>query len=320
MSAAPAQAQLSPADRAEVEREILLEEEAERIEARSSLEAFVSRYLGSEFDIEPGEAQLQAYSDLEDMVFERPIEGMQRVGKAVAWPRGHGKTTTGSLGFVLWVLTNWRTMPFFQRLKKPPYIVLVSNTMRQARSRALDVRDHLEGNELLWRDYGALAPSEEERKQRRPRRGLQAGSRPRAKERKRLKWTETEFQLPDGATVVAISAGSDGVRGLLRRGRRPSLIVADDLENDKHIRSQEQREALWNWFTKALLPTGLAGRLLTVVLGTILHADSLLAKLLGREHFPDWLKRRHAALRTTEGIPSTSGTVALWPGDRKSVV
>lgn len=311
MSAAPVAAvQLAPAERADVEREILLEEEAERIEARTSLEVFVMRYLGSEFDIEPGEAQLQAYTDLEAIVFERPIEGAQRTGMAVAWPRGHGKTTTASLGFVLWVITNWRHLPFFARQKRPPYIVLVSNTMRQARSRALDVRDHLEGNELLWRDYGPQAPSEAERKQRRPRRGLQA----RPKEQRRAKWTETEFTTPDGATVVAISAGSDGVRGLLRRGRRPSLIVSDDLENDKHIRSEEQRAALWNWFTKALLPTGLAGRLLSVVVGTILHADSLLAKLLGKEHFPDWLKRRHAALRTEEGIPSASGTVALWPG------
>lgn len=56
-------------------------------------------------------------------------------------------------------------------------------------------------------------------------------------------------------------------------------MVLDDIENDENVRTVEQRKKLENWFYKAVSK---AGDTYTdiVYIGTLLHYDSLLAKVL----------------------------------------
>lgn len=295
--------QLTPSARSAAVEEILATEIALRRAAAGRLEAFLATYLPRDFTARSGTYQRSVFADLTACVLQQPIGDRGVVDSlAMACPRGHGKTTTVTKGFALWVCCEWASMPHFQG--EPPFILIVSDTVGQARDRALDLRDELEGNEALRAAYGDLARVAETDAIR-PRKGQPTY-------RKRRKWTETDFTTTTGVRVVALGAGSK-VRGLLRSGRRPSLILVDDLENDEHVQTSAARAKLERWLNKALIPTGLEGRVLTVMIGTILHADSLLSRLLSADDYPGWLKRRYAALTNDGGLPDAEGHNVLWP-------
>lgn len=275
------------------EDRVLALELAERRLARGSLEAWLYRYLPAQFDRAPGDFHRSVYRDLESLVSCEEIDGEVRDAAAYAYPRGHGKTTTITLGFVAWIVHEWRSMPFFQ--DKPPFILIVSDSGDNARDRLLDLRNELEENEELRTDYGDLTPSAD-----------RAG--------RRAKWTEKDFTTRDGVRVKAVGANGK-VRGLLRKGQRPTLIVFDDLENDEHVETAGQRNKLHKWLVRALIPTGIEGDVLTLGVGTVLHADSVLSRLLDphREDTKGWLKRKYAAAYDDAGLPNAEGPHVLWP-------
>lgn len=98
--------------------------------------------------------------------------------------------------------------------------------------------------------------------------------------------------------IRALGAGQ-GVRGLKHRHDRPTLIPVDDLENQEECASAEQRHKLWDWFHNTLLKAG-TGRTNVIVVGTIVHYDSLLAKLtaptLERGKGVGWDRRLYRAV------------------------
>jgi predicted phage terminase large subunit-like protein len=69
------------------------------------------------------------------------------------------------------------------------------------------------------------------------------------------------------------------LRGLNWDGSRPDLILCDDLENDELVMNKERREKMRRWFNSALLPCRSSSGVVRVV-GTILHMDSLLERLM----------------------------------------
>ena len=81
----------------------------------------------------------------------------------------------------------------------------------------------------------------------------------------------------------------------MRHGNcRPDLVVVDDLENDESVESPDQRRKLENWFFKALMKIGQPDTVFIVV-GTILHYDSLLSRLLVK---PGWKGQKFKAVMT----------------------
>jgi len=268
---------------------------------KGDLEAWLTRFLPLMFSSAPGQFHRGMYDDLSSFVAREPIDGAVRNTGAYAYPRGHGKTTT-MVGFALWCVFEWREMAHFGG--KPPFILIVSDTVDQARDRALDIRDQIEGNEALIDRYGQLAPTVAEREGR--------DKRSDGRTKKRLKWTETDFTTRTGVRIKAVGSNSK-IRGLLRGGQRPTLVLCDDLENDEHVETSRQRQKLERWLRKALIPVGQVDKCLYLVFGTILHVSSLLSRLLSKEHFPGWLKRRFAALYNAAGMPDAGGDVALWP-------
>lgn len=91
--------------------------------------------------------------------------------------------------------------------------------------------------------------------------------------------TEIVVRFRDGheARVLAKGAGQK-MRGLKWNGRRPGLIICDDLEEDEQVESLDRRIKFRRWFNRALLPALRRGGKVRVH-GTILHEDSLLARL-----------------------------------------
>ena len=89
-------------------------------------------------------------------------------------------------------------------------------------------------------------------------------------------------------------------------------MIFDDIENDENIKSAEQRQKLYHWFTKAAIPAlARGGR--AVIIGTILHFDSLVNKVMKQQDvFKSWQTRVFYAITTEE-----DGTErALWPEHR----
>lgn len=76
--------------------------------------------------------------------------------------------------------------------------------------------------------------------------------------------------------------------------QRPDLIILDDLENDEQVATPAGRDKLDQWFWKSVLPLGPPDQSHDIlVLGTVLHYDSVLCRLL--QH-PGFEARRFKAL------------------------
>lgn len=89
--------------------------------------------------------------------------------------------------------------------------------------------------------------------------------------------------LADGHSFRITALGSEQkVRGLLWNGRRPNLIVGDDLENDEIVMNPERRDKFKQWVQNALLPC-LSERGKIRIVGTILHMGSFLESTMPRD-------------------------------------
>lgn len=86
-------------------------------------------------------------------------------------------------------------------------------------------------------------------------------------------------------TLILPRGAGQQVRGLLFENYRPDFIQIDDLEDDKHINSKEQRDALKEWYHGPLMECisqaeedGIVPRI--VHTDTIKHEDALVCDLL----------------------------------------
>lgn len=164
---------------------------------------------------------------------------------AIAAPRGHAKSTTITHAFALAAIC----------FRLRDHILIVSDTEDQAKAFVGDLKTELRENEELQSLFGF---------------------------QKLVKDRETEFigRFEDGALFRVICKGSEQkMRGLKWRNKRPNLIVCDDIENDEMVLSDERRDKFRRWFYNALLPSGSRNCIVRVV-GTILHMDSLLERLM----------------------------------------
>lgn len=87
----------------------------------------------------------------------------------------------------------------------------------------------------------------------------------------------------DNQQFRIIAVGSEQkVRGLLWNGKRPNLIVGDDLENDEIVMNPDRRAKFSNWVYNALLPC-LSERGKIRLVGTILHMGSFLESTMPKD-------------------------------------
>ncbi len=120
----------------------------------------------------------------------------------VLGPRGGAKSTIATLAFVLRSALEGRE----------PYIWIISDTKHQAIAHLENVKAELRDNPLIAADYPEAAA---------------AGRR----------WRENLIGLANGVTIEAFGTGQR-IRGRRSREHRPTLIVCDDLQDDRHIESR----------------------------------------------------------------------------------
>lgn len=98
-----------------------------------------------------------------------------------------------------------------------------------------------------------------------------------------------EWITSTGIKVMPRGAGQQ-IRGRIFRRRRPDLYIIDDIEDDESVQSEDQRRKLMEWFLSALRNSVefSSSRWRIIVIGSILHEDSLLSNLMNKDKFPDW--------------------------------
>jgi hypothetical protein len=152
------------------------------------------------------------------------------------------------------------------------YIVIISATLAQSVGKLKNIRAELARNRALLDCY---APE--------------------------LGRTTTRQLVANDIAIEAHSVGTE-LRGIAWRQFRPTKIVIDDGEDSEAVESPEQREKLLVWFREVLENLG-NGYTNVIVLGTLLHPDSLLANVLKRPDFDS---------RVFRAVESFADDAALW--------
>lgn len=175
---------------------------------------------------------------------------------AVAAPRGHAKSTSVTLAYLLAAV--------LFRSKK--YAIIISDTEGQAKDFLQNIIIELKENDIL-----------------------------------REQFKISHFHKDNEADIIVVM-GEDNhkfrilakgsgqrIRGRLWAGTRPDLIIGDDLENDDIVSSTERRDKFRLWFYNAVLPS-LSDTGEIRIVGTILHTDSLLERLMPKEDKKNGIK------------------------------
>lgn len=172
-------------------------------------------------------------------------DSFQRV--VIAAPRGFGKSSWASVAYPA------KRMLF--REKK--FVVPISCTSTQAVMQSEDLKRELISNREISSLFGSIKAEGRENT-----------------------FSKEMWEASFGAMVVPRGAGQQ-VRGIRYGRHRPDLIIGDDLEDAESVKSDEQRKKLQEWFFADVCNSVDRGSdWKIVVIGTVLHEDALLVKLL----------------------------------------
>lgn len=197
---------------------------------------------------------------------------------AVAAPRGHAKSTALTHDYIISAVV----------YRAETYIIIVGASEEKACEHLNDIATEFRENEELCRDF-------------------------KIKGFLRDKTTDIILECTDGHQFRIMARGSEQkIRGTKWRGRRPGLIVCDDLEDDEQVENKDRRVKFRKWFFRACKQSLRRGGKIRVH-GTVLHIDSLLNRLMKNK---SWKCRKYKAHKSFQDFSEI-----LWPGqfDEKSL-
>ena len=239
----------------------------QRIKAsRQSFQVFLETYLPHYFVGSRDYSELHlAFFGLADRMFaaqQAPKKGSKKqpkkkAGIKAAWaaPRGNAKTSLAKAMVIYALVFDLRH-----------FVVLISDALDQAVENLEAVKIELEGNPRLRADFPDMT-----------------GEGP--------VWNQGGVVTNGGAKLKAYGSGKR-LRGATHGVHRPDLVVIDDLENDENVTSPAQRQKGENWVLKSVAPLGPPdGSMDLLVLGTVLHYDAVLVRLMKNPGFESRLWR-----------------------------
>lgn len=217
---------------------------------------------------------------------------------AIAAPRGHAKSSAVTLGYGL------STLLFRER----KFMLLVSDTEAQAALFLGAFKEALQNNKDLIELFDLKLSDK----------GLVQF----------IKDSENDIivEMSDGHKFRIIAKGAEQkLRGLIWNGSRPDIIMCDDMENDELVLNKERRDKMRRWFKGALLPC-ISDKGIVRMVGTVLHMDSLLERLMPRENdkqtvtvgLKQTTKRREMWTAVKYKAHNEDFTELLWP-EKKTV-
>lgn len=183
------------------------------------------------------------FSSLHDTIFDILDNDSIQLALIIA-PRGFGKTSTVNLALPAKKI-------LFQEKK---FIVPISCTATQAVMQGENLKRELMQNRMIANLFGSM---------------------------KSDTFSKEMWVTSTGTAVMPRGSGQQ-VRGILFGDNRPDLIIVDDLEDGESVKSEEQRAKTKAWFFEDVMNSINRSRKdwKIIVIGTLLHEDSLLANLL----------------------------------------
>ena len=119
-------------------------------------------------------------------------------------------------------------------------------------------------------------------------------------DRKKFKVNANEIEFANGMYIRAVGSASS-VRGANFKGIRPTVVIADDYQDEKDILTEETREKKYNRWTKEIEQVGdkavyrkgkkIKTATKIVSIGTVLHLDCLMSRLSRNRDYHTILKR-----------------------------
>lgn len=189
---------------------------------------------------------------------------------ATAAPRNHAKSTGLTHDYILANVC----------FRVEDYVILIGASEEMAIEHLGDIATELSENEELIRDFKIKSIITKAK-------------------------TDIIVECVDGYQFRIIARGAEQkIRGRKWRGKRPGLIVCDDLEDDEQVENKDRRKKFRRWFFRAAKQALRDGGRIRVH-GTILHKDSLLAHLIKN---PNWSSKCYKAHKSFSDF-----TQILWP-------
>ncbi len=164
--------------------------------------------------------------------------------------RGAAKTTLISNLYLLWKLIK----------KENRFIIIISSSENLAKDIFDLINEELTSNERFKNDFNIKIV--------------------------KSLTTEVIIKIDDFLVKIAAYGAGAKIRGKRFLSFRPDLIILDDIENDENVQNKTQRDKLYSWYKKVIkkLPSRTKKHNILIV-GTILHHDSLLARLKNEVDF-----------------------------------
>jgi predicted phage terminase large subunit-like protein len=158
--------------------------------------------------------------------------------------RGSAKSSIFTMSYPLWAILG-------KQQKK--FILILCQTMVQAKQHMMNLRRELENNTLLKNDLG---PFQEENNE----------------------WGSSSLVFSNSNARITTASTEQSVRGLRHNQHRPDLIIGDDLDNLASTKTRESRNKTYQWLTGEVIPAGDKDTRM-VLIGNLLHEDSLLMRI-----------------------------------------
>lgn len=185
-------------------------------------------------------------------------------------PRDHAKSSALTFGYIL-AEVMFRTSD---------YVILIGSTEDMAAEQLSNIREELAENEELRAEFGVLEFQQDSK-------------------------TDIIVRMTDGHRFRILARGAEQkIRGKMWKGKRPNLLVGDDMEDDEQVENKERRAKFRRWFFRAAKQAlSQSGKIR--VHGTILHEDGLLARLQKNSTWKHLFYKAHRSFNDFSGL--------LWP-------
>lgn len=202
--------------------------------------------------------KLDFFKTQSPILFEREVLGIDLQPFHIEWlefiqqnrftiilaPRGSGKSTVMTVGY-----TTWKAL-----IDRNIRILIVSNTQRQAEIFLRQIRAYLESTQILDM-FGDI---------------------------KGNIWSTSELDLRGHGVQKEATITSLGVGGALI-GRHVDMIILDDIVDEENSRTSYQRENVWEWYFKTLLPM-LEPNGEIHIIGTRWHEDDFYSQIMKSDY------------------------------------
>lgn len=164
---------------------------------------------------------------------------------ALAAPRNHAKSTALTHDYTLAIVL----------FREENYIIILGSSEEMAIEHLNDISVELHENEDLKREFKIKQFITDAK-------------------------TEIIVECDDGYQFRIIARGAEQkIRGRKWKGKRPGMVIADDMEDDEQVENRDRRKKFKRWFLRAAKQALRDGGKIRAH-GTILHEDSMLANLI----------------------------------------